>query len=102
MLTSHLGWVAPAGLMKVHFQENGTLPSYKTSIIPDNGDNLGMYTQSFHFHALCLYFTSGVLNNLIHLYTFKWKNQSTEKHIVLDHSANQNTYFLKSNILSLC
>lgn len=51
--------VAPAGLIRVHFQENVSLTSYKTPIISDNGDNLGTYAQSFHFHALYLSLRSG-------------------------------------------
>lgn len=44
--------VALAGLIRVHFQENVTLISYKTSVISDNGDNLGM-------DAYIHYLTSG-------------------------------------------
>lgn len=49
--------VAPAGLIRVHLQENVTLTSYKTSIISDNGDNLGTYAQ---FSLPCLIFISQI------------------------------------------
>lgn len=57
--------VAPAGLRRVHFQKNVTLASYKTSIISDNGDNLGMDAQSFHSHALCSYLISGSFKDFV-------------------------------------
>lgn len=92
MLISHLGWLSGGFGRSAQspFWANGTWASYKT-IIPVTGDNLGMY-MSFHSYA-CVYTSHQAgLNDSIHLQAFKWKCQSTEKHTVLECSANQNTF----------
>lgn len=43
MMTSHLTWQVVAWIIKVYFWENESLAPYKTSIIPDNGDNRDIY-----------------------------------------------------------